>query len=77
MDANEAAVAAGVATGVQFGPVNWMMLEAAIGRAQSLWRNPKDWARLQTNGMRAEVGWSRPARRYAEIYRGLALSAGG
>jgi starch synthase len=77
VDANEAAAAAGVATGIQFSPVNRMMLESAIRRAQSLWRSPKDWSRMQANGMGAEVGWARPARRYAEIYRGLARRAGG
>ena len=72
IDANEMAVAAGVATGIQFSPVSREMLEAAIGRARALWRNPKDWRRMQANGMRLDVGWSRPARRYAALYRSLA-----
>ena len=72
IDANEMAVAAGAATGVQFSPVRREALETAFGRAYALWRNPKDWRRMQTNGMRSDVGWSRPARHYAGIYRSLA-----
>ncbi len=75
IDANEMAIAAGVATGFQFDPVDRDMLEAAINRTQTLWRNPKDWSRMQANGMRSDVGWGRPARRYAEIYRGLAQNS--
>ncbi len=75
IDANEMATAAGVATGVQFNPVDRDMLKAAINRTQTLWRNPKDWSRMQANGMRSDVGWGRPARRYAEIYRGLAQNS--
>src|SRR3954470_4000977 len=75
IDANEMAVAAGAATGIQFNPVDRDMLEAAINRTQTLWRNPKDWSRMQANGMRSDVGWGRPARRYAEIYRGLAQNS--
>ena len=72
IDANEMAVAARAATGVQFSPVSCEALETAIGRAHALWCNPKDWRRMQTNGMRSDVGWSRPARRYAALYRSLA-----
>jgi starch synthase len=77
IDANEMAVAAGAATGVQFSPVSREALETAIGRAHALWRNPKDWRRMQTNGMRSDVGWSRPARRYAALYRSLAQTPAG
>jgi starch synthase len=72
IDANEMAVAAGAATGIQFNPVNREMLGAAISRALALWRSPEDWKRLRANGMRTDVGWRRPARRYAVIYRSLA-----
>jgi starch synthase len=75
IDANEMALSAGVATGIQFSPVTAVTVEAAIGQAQTLWTDPKAWRRVQANGMRTEVGWSRPARRYAGLYR--SLSAGG
>ena len=68
IDANEMAVAAGVATGIQFSPVNLSSLVDAISRAKSL-KSVEAWRRVQRNGMAAEVGWSRPARQYAHLYR--------
>jgi starch synthase len=74
IDANEMAVAAGVGTGFHFAPVETEMLVAAITRALSLWRQPVIWRRMQRNAMRTEVGWRRPAARYAELYRELTRS---
>lgn len=71
IDANEVAVAAGVATGFQFSPVNLSGLTDAIKRAKILWSDTEAWRLLQENGMRAEVGWRRPARQYAHLYRSL------
>ena len=71
IDANPAAQAAEVATGVQFSPVTQAGLESAIARTARLWQHPKAWARMQRNAMRAEVGWDRPAAEYAALYRGL------
>lgn len=71
IDANEVALAADAATGFQFAPVNREALEQALERTFSVWTQPKAWRRMQVNGMRTEVGWSRPAARYAEIYRSL------
>ncbi|WP_046865947.1 glycogen synthase GlgA [Microvirga massiliensis] len=70
IDANEMALAAGVATGVQFAPVSTLMLAAALGRTAELWADQEAWRRMQRNGMMADVGWARPARHYAELYRG-------
>jgi starch synthase len=72
IDANEMALASGVATGMQFGPPTRDALEAAIARAARLWRRPNAWARTQRNAMASDVGWARPARRYAELYREVA-----
>ncbi len=71
IDANEAALAAGSASGVQFAPATREMLEAAIQRTASLWRQPATWRRLQRNAMRTDVSWRRPAARYAALYRAL------
>jgi starch synthase len=71
VDANEMALAAGVATGFHFSPVGTEMLVGAVGRALSVWREPELWRRLQRNAMQTEVGWRRPARRYASLYREL------
>jgi len=70
IDANEMALAAGVATGFQFSPVNLGGLVDAARRAKALWPDRDAWRRLQRNGMAAEVGWGRPARQYAQLYRG-------
>jgi starch synthase len=71
IDANVAALAAGVATGVQFAPVNASMLEMALHRAVALYHEPSIWHTLQENGMAAEVSWRGPARQYAALYRAL------
>ena len=75
IDANEAALAAGVATGIQFAPVGREPLERAIARAVALWRQPKTWRRMQRNGMKTDVGWSGPAEQYAALYREIAPAA--
>ena len=71
IDANEMALAAGIGTGFHFAPVQTEMLEAAILRALSVWRQPDVWRRLQRNAMRTDVSWRRPAARYAALYREL------
>ena len=72
IDANEAAIAAGSGTGVQFAPVNVEMLGAALLRMVALYRNPALWARLQANAMRADVSWHRSAARYAALFHEIA-----
>ena len=74
IDANDMALAAGVATGVQFAPVSRDGLEGAIRRTSALWRNRDTWRRMQANGMRADVSWTGPARQYAQLYRDLIAS---
>lgn len=72
VDANEMALAAGVATGVQFSPGSAERLAGALRRAAALWRDRETWKRLQKNGMATDVSWTRPARRYAALYRAIA-----
>jgi starch synthase len=69
IDANEMAVANGVGTGFQFSPVNLAGATDAFRRAKNLWLDMDAWHQLQRNGMAADVGWSRPARQYASLYR--------
>lgn len=71
IDANPAAQAAEVATGLQFAPVTAAGLEHAIARTARLWQQPKAWARTQRNAMRGDYGWDRPASEYAALYRTL------
>ncbi|MDF2971377.1 MAG: starch synthase [Microvirga sp.] len=69
IDANEMALAAGVATGFQFSPVTLSSFTDAVARAKTLWRDREAWQRLQHNGMSADVSWRRPAKQYADLYR--------
>jgi len=72
VDANDAAVAAGVATGFQFSPVTGAELAFAIDRAIALWKDPPRWRRLQARAMSTDVSWRHSARQYAELYREIA-----
>ncbi len=71
IDANAAALAAGVATGVQFAPVDAAMLDMAMRRTVAMYREPSVWHTLQENGMAADVSWRGPASQYAALYRKL------
>ena len=75
IDANEAALAAGVATGLQHGEVSHASLTHAIARACALYARPEIWRTLQVNGMRADFSWTQSGRRYAELYQTLARTA--
>jgi starch synthase len=75
IDANEAATAAGVATGVQFYPPSVESLTYALDRALDIARDPATSRRLRLNGMRADVSWRGPAKRYSALYRDLVGSA--
>jgi starch synthase len=69
IDANEASLSAGVATGIQFHPPEANELGYALKRAFAIHREPATMRRLRLNGMRADVSWRGPAKRYAELYR--------
>lgn len=71
IDANEAALAAGVATGLQFSPVSRDGLRLALRRVFSLWRQPPLWESLQRQGMASDVSWDRSAKAYAALYSRL------
>jgi starch synthase len=72
VDANDAAVAAGVASGIQFAPVTIDAFWTALDRADALFHDAAAWKSLQRNGMKADVSWDRSAARYANLYRTLA-----
>ena len=71
IDANEAAIAAGCATGVQFAPVTLPALGQAIDRACDLFRQPKIWNGIVRRGMSHLVGWDQSATAYLDLYQGL------
>ena len=72
--ANEAALRAGVATGLQFHPVEAEALAHALRRLCALHADAPTWAALQRNAMRSPVGWDASAPRYAALYDRLARS---
>lgn len=71
IDANQAALEAGVATGIQFSPVDAPALAEAIRRTIKLFADDKVWKRIQRRGMRTDVSWDASAARYAELYAKL------
>ena len=72
VDANEMALAAGAGTGIQFSPVTRGQLELAVGRASALRRDRMAWRRMQLRAMATDVGWTRPAKHYAALFRAVA-----
>ena len=71
IDANEAAVSAGVATGFQFAPNNGDAFMHAIRRVVAAHANKPVWTSMQKQGMKADVSWARSAARYVELYKSL------
>lgn len=71
IDANEAALAAGVATGFQFSPESGDALVQAVRRAIAVYADRAAWSTMQKQGMKADVSWDRSAAKYADLYRSL------
>lgn len=72
IDANPAALAAGVATGVQFDGAHYHGLASAISRTIALYGQTTVWQQIQRNGMAADFSWRRSGAEYARIYQQLA-----
>jgi starch synthase len=71
IDANEAAVTAGVATGLLFAPESGAALLHAVRRLVELHANKPVWKSIQTQGMKSDVSWHGSAAKYAELYKNL------
>lgn len=71
IDANEAAVEAGVATGIVFAPATPQALLDAIMRAIRLYGREKVWRKMQRRGMKSDVSWDASAEKYAKLYKKL------
>lgn len=69
--ANAAALAAGVATGIQFDTVTYESLVGAIALATDLYADAERWEQIQRAGMAADFSWATSGRRYASLYREL------
>ncbi len=74
IDANDAAIKAGVATGIQFADITADGLLEAVRRLVRLYRQPALWRRMQSNGMKAQVDWQSSAAEYAALYRRLSVA---
>lgn len=75
IDANEAALAAGCATGLQFPPGDAAALAGALRHAAALIADAAAWSRIRANAMRCDVSWRRSAARYAALFREVARAA--
>ena len=71
IDANGAAVAAKVATGVEFTPGTSEGLIGALRRTFHLFANLKTGTTMQKTAMKSDVSWAASARQYADLYQTL------
>jgi starch synthase len=75
IDANEAALRDGVATGFQFAPVTAAALATALQRAIELFADERGWQRLMRRAMSRDVGWDRAALDYVALYERMLAKA--
>jgi len=68
INASPAALASGVATGIQFNPITAQSLGHAFGQLCDLYAQPRMWKKMQGNAMKQAVGWGMSAARYKAIY---------
>jgi starch synthase len=71
IDANDAALRGGVATGIQFAPVTSAGLGFALERAFNLWADRRTWRKVQVRAMGHPVGWEASAAEYVALYRSV------
>ncbi|EGD59026.1 glycogen/starch synthase, ADP-glucose type [Novosphingobium nitrogenifigens DSM 19370] len=71
IDANLAALSAGVATGVQFNAVTHDALAEALERTVTLHRDARTWQQIQRAGMKTDFSWARSGKAYADLYAHL------
>ncbi len=69
VDADEAAIAGGAATGFKLESVTTGDLAAALRRSHAVFQNAPVWRSIQKNGMATDVSWRNRAGRYADLYR--------
>lgn len=71
IDANPAALAAGVATGVQMNAASPEALAMAVSRTVDLYGDASAWKQVQKNAMTADFSWGASGAAYAALYRQL------
>lgn len=75
VNANAAALATGVATGVQVFPLTSDAMAQALMQVVSLYEDAPTWRKMQKRAMAQPVGWEVSARAYGELYRSLLPTA--
>jgi starch synthase len=70
--ASPVALAAKVATGIVFQPVDALAFGQALRALLELYDSPAQWAQVQKNAMKQDLGWSASAASYAELYEEIA-----
>ncbi|HEV7370563.1 glycogen synthase GlgA [Arenibaculum sp.] len=73
VDADEAALRSGRATGFTFDDAAPEALSRAIERALALFRRPGDWRAVQRHAMSRDFSWAASATSYLDLYRTLYL----
>ncbi len=76
IDANDAAMKAGCATGVQFAPTTAGALMDAVDRTCDLFADRKAWVTMMRNAMRHPVGWAGSAAAYHSLFQSLTCDTG-
>lgn len=71
INASPAALAMGVANGIQFNPITADSLRNALARLCDLYADKPTWEKMQRNAMKQPVGWETSAKAYAELYRDI------
>ncbi|MBP6679395.1 MAG: glycogen synthase GlgA [Paracoccus sp.] len=74
INASAAAIGAGVATGLQFHPVNAASLARTLARLVQLYRQPRLWQGMVANAMGQPVGWDASARAYADLFEAMTIA---
>lgn len=74
VNASDAAVKAGCATGLQFTPIDAFALRFAFRRLCALYADVDIWRKIRRNAMAHPVDWSGSARLYRELYEELIQS---
>jgi len=76
VDANDATLADGTATGVVFEAATSAALVQAVERGVTLYRKRRAWQTLRRNGMKQEFSWQRSAAQYQRLYDELVPRTG-
>ncbi|MCY1125633.1 glycogen synthase GlgA [Frigidibacter sp. RF13] len=70
--ATPASLGAAAATGITFHPVDRLALTRALDQLLHLYADKPVWKALQKRAMKADFGWGRAARAYADLYASVA-----